>query len=802
MIEGFNTLDDLFQCMEKDRIWEHADSTNRNRFPVRFVLFENFADFYKFVNNRPNWVFACSITDLIKEGKDDLVPTYTELSNKIQEQIRLVPTNNYMVYPFSELARFYKADQFSALVKTVSSFQANADAQRNKLRIYIPIVGMQRKMGELINSRQSLVWEYKSSNRGIYKLIISPKTYGVSSIEKNYSVVKNFRQWLELWQQGDNVKSNIISTSQSIRLKAKNAQPDNAFKYIECNNAFEFLVNGMGLDFGSPEFREDELQYWEQLANNINIENFKFHDFIKSYFNVNEIKNGLDFIKIWIGCGTKFERWLISLYYKSTNVSDGYIRSVLSICHELTDAELFDNITTHILEINATDSDINERREALKVAADHDIKITEFAEKKLNDKINAMLCGTQENQGTAIRYLSAFTRSERETIVKAYGRGQLSRQDLERIYPQLYHYLAPLSIGLPLENQWIGSYFDAYKQAKTSNNADKVLGLLHEKNGKPSAFADWHDNFKTVKTVLHNRTDIDIYYWIDGLGVDWVPFIAYIIEQYGQQNVYFNEAYVATAILPTTTSDNKPHLESLLPEGVKLNKIGDLDSLAHRRTNQYPSYILDELEIVEKAIIKILKQYNGKKIVFISDHGLTYTAQYGVGLSLAGVNGDHEGRTAVKINSAPVDDNKYLVLEDNKTLCSLTEDSLTNKTPYGHGAHGGATPEEVLVPIIIVSPHKNASNFTIKIKNDELDSTNPVLSFEIRGLSSVDIPTLLYNNAEYALTNAGEDTYTSERLTLTNTANTVTVLINGESFDSCFKIKVSTGAQEDELFDF
>lgn len=801
MIKVFNSLDSLFQFMEEDRNWEGAHSTLRNRFPVRFVLFENFSDFNEFVNNCPDWVFSCSITDLIEKELDDLVPTYTELSNKIREQIRLKPTSNYIIYPFSELARFYKADEFSALVKTVSAYQPDAEAQIKKLRIYIPIVGMQGKMGSIIESPQTFVWEYKSSSeedKGIYRLIITPETYGISGLETDYSIVKDFRHWLDLWRQGGNVKSNIISTSRSIRLKAKNAQPDNAFNYVECNNAFEFLTNGLRLDFGSLDFREDELQYWEQLVDKIDVENFNFHDFINAHFGAFEIKNGIDFIKIWVDCDSSFDRWLISLYYKSTNAK-GYVRDVLDNCQSLSNAELFGNIATHIFEMNATDADINERRDALKEAAFHDIKITDLAEKKLNAKLNALLCGTQEDRYTAISYLTAFTRSECETIVRAYGSGLLSHQDLQRIYPALFHYVSPLTIGLPPENLWIVNYFDAYRKAKTANNADKVLNLLHEKNEKPATFAAWHDNFKTVKTILHNRPDIDVYYWIDGLGLDWVPFIISIIERYKQEKVYLNEVHVATAILPTTTSVNRPQLESLLPEGQKLDKIGDLDNFAHKHTGQYPSYIIDELQIVENAISKVLKEYNGKKIAFISDHGITYTAQYGTGLSLAGVESDHEGRKAIKTNGTPIADNKYLILDDNKTLCSLTEVSLTAKTHTSHGAHGGATPEEVLVPIIIVSPNKNASNFTVNIKKDEVDSTNPVLNFDIRGLSSIDVPTLCYNGATYILTNTDGTIYTSERLALTDTANTATVLINGESFGN-FNIKVSTGAQEDDLF--
>ena len=113
MLKVFDSLNALFQHMEEDRNWEGAESTLRNRFPVRFVLFENFADFNEFVNNSPDWVFSCSVTELMEDGNDDLIPTFTELSEKIREQIRLKPTNNYMVYPFSELARFYKEEEFT-----------------------------------------------------------------------------------------------------------------------------------------------------------------------------------------------------------------------------------------------------------------------------------------------------------------------------------------------------------------------------------------------------------------------------------------------------------------------------------------------------------------------------------------------------------------------------------------------------------------------------------------------------------------------------------------------------------------
>lgn len=74
-------------------------------------------------------------------------------------------------------------------------------------------------------------------------------------------------------------------------------------------------------------------------------------------------------------------------------------------------------------------------------------------------------------------------------------------------------------------------------------------------------------------------------------------------------------------------------------------------------------------------------------------------AQFGAGLNLAGVETDHAGRCGHWLKGAALADNNYVVLDDGQTLCSLNNNSLSAKTPMGQGAHGGATPEEVLVPI-------------------------------------------------------------------------------------------------------
>ena len=47
MHKQFTSLDDLFENIIEDKNWTGANAGQINRYPVRFVLFDNFADFYQ-----------------------------------------------------------------------------------------------------------------------------------------------------------------------------------------------------------------------------------------------------------------------------------------------------------------------------------------------------------------------------------------------------------------------------------------------------------------------------------------------------------------------------------------------------------------------------------------------------------------------------------------------------------------------------------------------------------------------------------------------------------------------------------
>lgn len=842
MHKTFSTFDALYAEIRADKESRGADSSHRDRYPVRFVLFENFADYSDFVEGFPGSIYQHSLDRLVEPGYPDTLVSYTALADEICAKVGSLPASDYILCPFSEMARFYSPREFESLVKTVRLRQSPAEAQETHTRFYIPVVGMQGRMSPFFDDIQTFVYEFSrepaarqdgggdgestvarepeeaaayggrpaalrgddgdGAGRGLYNLVITDgTTYGVAGLERDYSVVNDMEGWVSLWTKGGEVKKNIICCSRSIFTNAHYAQPDNAFTYVECRDAREFLTKGLKLDFGAgAETPAEETGHWEQLAAQVDARDFDFDAFAARHFGIRGLRTGLDFVKAWGGCASESDCWLLKLYYSKCAGGKGYVSRALSRCASLSTQELFSHIATAIFDTPATSADIEERHAAMRQGAAMNVVLPEAAERRLEAKLKAMAANPAQGVREALRFLTPLSGCERRLAIQWVGQGRVRPAEMEHVFPDLYHYLAPL----PAEpfgraGEWVRSYFDAYRMAKIADAAgDEVEEALRTHSADTSAFRAWKDSFRTVRTVLHDRRDIDVYYWIDGLGVDWIPFVIHVISEFSKENVYLNEVHVAAALLPTTTAENKPVLESLLPEGAELPKVGDIDSFAHRH-KQYPQYIADEMAMVRDAVRKALVRYNGRKIAFVSDHGLTYLAQFAGGRGIAGIEGDHEGRLA-RAGRKVMPDRAYFVLDDGKTVCALTHASLTGKVARGHGAHGGCTPEELLVPVFVVSSQKNASNYSVEILSRDVEGYNPVVEFRIRGLNSADTPVVEYGGMTYALTETDDGIYRSERLVPSGTATGVTLKI-GDTFRKDFPISISTGSREEDPFD-
>ena len=135
------------------------------------------------------------------------------------------------------------------------------------------------------------------------------------------------------------------------------------------------------------------------------------------------------------------------------------------------------------------------------------------------------------------------------------------------------------------------------------------------------------------------------------------------------------------------------------------------------------------------------------------------------------------------------------------TTCALGHESLCAKTPKGQGAHGGCTPEEVLVPVFVISSHSDAGMWTAEMPDSNVDNNNPVVTFIIKNRPVATDIFVTYTGSRYDLHEAGQNKYTSSPLMLNADVKEVELHI-GDAVRH-YSIDFSLAADvDDNMFDF
>jgi len=807
MFKTFDSSDKLMTEVLHDRTFVGEGSATADRFPVRFVLFDNFPDCSTFVAE----IFKLGNVEIsrIEQWMDidypDSMLTHKRLADNIRQVIIEHPTEYRVIMPFSELARFYNNNperaEFNTLINTIKGFDTSAPGYKFRQRVYIPIVGLEGKMQHFRNDSQSFIWYFQNPDHPDYRLVLTDNTtYGVQGVDDLYHVADDVIKFLTYWQYPQD-STNIISTSPAIYSHADYAQPDNAFKYCVCRNAYDFLTKGLQLNFEGITYREEESIYWEQLAQKIDLSNFKFEKFFNEQFGIHELQNYDIFYNQWFSHKEPFMRWLLAKYYTHRFCDQGYICRVLQNIEGYSDAMFVKGLALTIFQLEENpDEYLEERQIGLNIAAKNGVDLPKEIQKYIVKKIGEV----EQKSGilSAIPYLSNLSEEEKIVIIDWYSSGKINKQLLKSLYPDLYYYLQHTNIST--EQPWILDYIQQYKEAKTRNvYLCEVQEFIDSYNQNEIEHFKWSNEILYTRTILNSRTDIAHYCWIDGIGIDWIPFIQQIVKEKELENYYVNEVLIGKAKLPSRTENNKVDILTLSSNGDYLSKIGDLDEVAHS-IRKYPRFIIEDLELVRASIHKMLQEHPGEKIAIVSDHGISYLSQLRDGHNLKGFKSDHYGRCALfTANNSLVKDDKYLVVPTDdgtgQQIVALRHESLMAKIPDGMGCHGGATPEEELVPIIIISDQKEAATWTATQVSFEIDEANPVFKIDIHNIGAGMVPIIEYNGKIYKMQQQGFH-YTSERLNLEKDVTTVTLRIGMQTSD--YKVSINLAVQEDDLFKF
>lgn len=422
------------------------------------------------------------------------------------------------------------------------------------------------------------------------------------------------------------------------------------------------------------------------------------------------------------------KKWMYFLSLKLFGASNSWC---LNTAAELSSSpgDIIKEIYQGIFQLHQSDEKFwdcyNERKYLIQLIGKSDLQISDFCDWVL------------VKGKDAIYYLTDMSIKEINLIFQLLNgyRDEFSKEDitgiLKHVYPDLYQYLQPYDYKNALLNQ----YFDTYKYQKVVNCVfPDFLSLVEEQAVKRDYNFILPSRCEKTESIDMRKT---LVYFIDAMGVE---YLSYIMAQCRKYNLM---AYTTLCHceIPSITSKNKDFVEVFESHGAVFakdrNGIKSLDEIKHHgeedfdfTNNTLPTHLAKELriiaDIIETATFK-LQQFD--RVVLISDHGasrLSVISKKENKHQMA-TNGIHSGRCCPKSESdiqpeCAIDGDDFWVLAN--------YDRFKGGRPANVEVHGGATLEEVVIPIIDIT--KAAIAYEFRMVTDKITFSKRKKDAEIK----------------------------------------------------------------------
>lgn len=311
----------------------------------------------------------------------------------------------------------------------------------------------------------------------------------------------------------------------------------------------------------------------------------------------------------------------------------------------------------------------------------------------------------------AIYYLTDLTQPEKERIIAwldTYGSNYTQEKlsaILKSVYPDLANYLSKFRF----KNELLDNYFENYKYQKIIN---KIFPSFEAIVDEQSTKMDFVSILKP-RTSIVDKLDVNNShaFFFDALGVEYLGYIQEKCNEYGlSANIY-----CARCELPSITEFNKEFVDILASKGCPVSDIKELDEIKHHGEDSFdyekektPIYLIRELEIIDELLNKIRASVFGgqyDKAIIISDHGASRLAVlHGTeNVWSMATSGEHSGRCC-KISE--IDSKPDFAIEESGFWVLANYDRFKGGRRANVEVHGGASIEEVAVPVIEITQKK------------------------------------------------------------------------------------------------
>lgn len=476
--------------------------------------------------------------------------------------------------------------------------------------------------------------------------------------------------------------------------KVKSSFPTSLFPIVNLNKPYSALclldstTETLGEAIGTKEQWEYALSLFEGKSGWADVIDCEFGNHksldlvINNYTHFQSEKKWLFFIGVKLyGCANN---WVLNYAANNASVNEELAkciyRSILSIAH--TDKQFGRFYNQRKILLNQLGNPIDEVVDYCKI-----------------------VISKGEN---ALYYLTDNSQKEKELIfalLDQYGADFTKEQlllILETVYPDLFAYLS----NYRFKNELLDEYFARYKYQKVINKLlPEFVDLVTEQAEKREYNLILEPRASVVESIDKTKAQL---YFVDAMGVEYLGFIMSLCKEMG----IFAKVRVCRSELPSLTCENKEFLSAFENAEYSTVSIKELDEIKHHGKGNYdyqetklPIYLARELEIIRELLQKIkskLVEGTIKKAIMIADHGASRLAVLNESENIweMAEKGKHSGRCCPKRD---IDQQPAYAADAGNYWALANYDRFRGGRKANVEVHGGATLEEVTVPVIELS---------------------------------------------------------------------------------------------------
>lgn len=493
-----------------------------------------------------------------------------------------------------------------------------------------------------------------------------------------------------------------------------------AQKYLE-------LANGTEYSYGNDK-------QWKRLA----VQMQAYNDFSELICDVFGATTNLSLhLSTVLSLGDADKKWLLWLAMKMYGEpNNNYLTYVLNNSHNFNDFE--EHIYCDLLDFDYDDLIYK------KYYIERKILLENFPE---NLGMLDKFCGRSgKHQKAEVYYLTDLSEHERFEFIRCLSIYEYSEIEIKEVvqnnFPEISKYMkkfvfdrvnTTLSERDTLLHIALTDYFQEYKVQKLTNRIHSDFIKKVEQIAIDRPYCRLQARSSIVRQMDKSNSQL---YFFDALGVEYLSYIQAKCEEYG----LILELSIGHGELPSITEKNKDFLQFFPKESCL--KISDLDQLKHHSQEfdftkrPEPIHLFKELETIDNVLKHIraqLVQETYRQAVIIGDHGASrlavlFNEEDSSKLELE-EKGKHSGRCCISKDDPQI---PFAAYEDGYAI-------FANYKRFRGGrkanveVHGGASLEEVLVPVITIAKHPD---------DLELCFVNPIIQLRVKESAQI----VLYSN--------------------------------------------------------